>query len=56
MEDLIDEIIDWYENENIYDFDPTFVLEMKERLEDGQELTERQCMAIENIYEKWVNP
>ena len=57
-EDMVYAIIGWYENSESLEaerFDPEFIYNMKERIEEGNELSEPQKNAIENIYNRWVN-
>ena len=63
--DMVYAIIDWYENperpaSEFFDpefefFDPEFVYNMAEKIEEGKDLFEAQELAIESIYNRWVD-
>lgn len=51
--ELIDEILAWSENNT--NFDPSFVVTMREKLLEWGELTENQRGAINKIKLRWVD-
>jgi hypothetical protein len=51
-EDKIEAILEWHREES-KDFDPSFVLDLQEKIEDGRDLSEGQEKALDNIIKKW---
>lgn len=50
-QDKCDAIITWASDRS--DFDDSFVVDMGEKIADGEELTEAQAKAIDNIIDKF---
>lgn len=50
-EEMLDEIIECYEEGSLGNFDPDFVYDVKEQIDEGRELSMLQEQSIENIYE-----
>lgn len=53
IEEQLEAILLWNDNNREYNFDTSFIESMQERLGHGEELTQGQTNAIETILIKW---